>query len=132
MRGTIIASFIIVALSISGCYKLQPVSRERLVIKDPSQVWVTTTDFETVVLEKPKFFGDTLVGQVNGQYTELMPGQWQTVRVRTQDTGKTLALVGGVAVGLGMAALLFTGTGGGQTYDSNISCTDEPANPNCQ
>lgn len=131
MRGSvIIATVTAVTLAVAGCYKLQPVSLERLAVREPPQVWVTTTDFDVVLLENPKVFGDTLVGQVNGEYAELAPGQWQAVRMRTQDKAKTLALVGGTVVGIGMAALLFSGTGGSSS--SNFPrCQDEPTDPNC-
>jgi hypothetical protein len=133
MRSTaVIASLIAVTLSGAGCYKLQPVSLQRLTVREPPAVWVTTADFTVLVLEKPRVFGDTLVGQVGGQYTELPPGEWQTIRMRTRDKAKTLALVGGTALGIGMAALLFSGSGASVTPDSNISCTEFPSDPNCQ
>ena len=125
MRGRIVAAVLV--FSIVSCTTLKPVADANtyLSASRPSQVWVQTGN-RTVLLEGPRLLGDTLVGFVEGEYREFMPGEVRGVHVRRPASGRTALLVSGMAV-IGATLLGILASTGPAT--SLPTGEDDPSNP---
>jgi len=95
-----------------ACTTLRPVPDANTYLSGsrPNQVWVRTGD-GTVVLEGPRLLGDTLVGFVDGEYREFMPGEVHGVEVRQPAKWRTIALVSGLVVVGGVLVAVLASTG---------------------
>ena len=93
--------------------------------KQPRTVWLTKTDHSIVRMNGPRMVGDTVVGAVNGQYTEVAMTDVTGVQAIVPDQTKTIAVA--AAGGAATLAALFVvfshsgGSGGNTTtlVDSN-------------
>ena len=125
MRGRLIAGLVL--LAIVSCTTLKPVADANtyLSASRPSQVWVRT-DNRTLLLEGPRLLGDTLVGFVDGEYREFLPGEVRGVHVRRPASGRTALLVSGmVVIGATLLAMLAS-TGPATPLPTG---EDDPSNP---
>ena len=128
MRRRIVA--VILVFSLVTCTTLKPVAdagsyNSYLSTTRPSQVWVRT-ETRTLMLESPRLLGDTLVGFVDGEYREFLPGEVRGVDVRKPASGRTALLVSGMVIvgALLIGALASTGPAGTQPTPE-----DDPTNP---
>ena len=117
-------------LAFVSCTTLKPVAdgssyNSYLSSTRPSQVWVRTQQ-KTVMLESPRLLGDTLVGFVDGEYREFLPGEVRGVDVRKPAKARTALLVSGMVVvgAFLIGALASTGESG-----SLPTPEDDPTNP---
>lgn len=113
--------------SLVSCSTLRPVAdaNSYLSTTRPTQVWVRT-DQRTVMLEGPRLLGDTLVGFVDGEYREFLPGEVRGVDVRKPARGRTALLVSGMVIvgAFLIGALASTGPASAQPTPE-----DDPTNP---
>jgi len=95
-----------------ACTTLKPVpdANSYLSGSRPSQVWVRTGN-GTVMLEGPRLLGDTLVGFVDGEYREFLPGEVSGVAVRQPAKWRTVALVSGLVIVGGVMLVVLAGSG---------------------
>lgn len=125
MRRRIVA--VVLVFSLVSCTTLRPVADANTYLSTtrPSQVWVRT-DRKTVMLEGPRLLGDTLVGFVDGEYREFLPGEVRGVDIRKPASGRTALLVSGmVVVGAFLIGVLAsTGPSGNLPTPE-----DDPTNP---
>lgn len=126
MRRRIVATAVV--FSLVSCTTLKPVADANTYLSSstrPGQVWVRT-ERKTVMLEGPRLLGDTLVGFVDGEYREFLPGEVRGVDVRKPARGRTALLVSGMVVvgAFLIGALASTGPAGSQP-----SPEDDPTNP---
>ncbi len=109
------ATTAVLLFSFLSCTTLRPVGDANVYLANsrPGHIWVRTID-ETWVVEAPRLIGDTLVGFVDGEYREFLPGAVREVRVREPAPRRTVFLTAGmIAVGAFLiATLASTGPGG--------------------
>jgi predicted aconitase len=102
---------------------MQPVAqpREFMATRQPSVVWVSkASEPNMFALDAPKLIGDSIVGFIEGEYTEIPIPQIRTMQARQYSRGRTVAFALGTAVAAVGAFLLIQG-GHGATPDQ----TDE-------
>jgi hypothetical protein len=100
-------------LTMTGCTVMAPVAgpKEFIPVHEPSIVWVRASgSAQTIALEGPRLVGDTIVGFVEGEYTELPLAQIETMRARQFSRGRTTTLLAGMGA---LAVGLFFVLGGG-------------------
>jgi hypothetical protein len=79
---------------------------------EPGSIWLARSDHTVVRVDGPRMFGDTVVGMVDGQYTEIPLTDVTQLMARRADKGRTIALaVAGGAVTAGVVAAILTTTG---------------------
>ena len=100
--------------TLAGCTTMRPVNgppKEFITVHEPSVVWVTRAEPATpIALEAPRVLGDTIVGFVEGEYTELPVTQIRTVQAKQFSRGRTTAFL--VGMGVLAAGLTFVLAGG--------------------
>ncbi len=80
--------------------------------KQPTTVWVTRANHSVVKMDGPRVFKDTLVGAVQGQYTEIAMSDVQHMSAMKDDKTKTiLAATAGGLVTVGALVWIFQGQG---------------------
>ena len=125
MRRRIVA--VVLVFSLVSCTTLRPVADANTYLSTtrPSQVWVRT-EKKTLMLESPRLLGDTLVGFVDGEYREFLPGEVRGVDVRKPAGGRTALLVSGMVIvgAVLIGALASTGPSGNLPTPE-----DDPTNP---
>lgn len=105
-------------ISVTACTSMQPVAqpREFMQMRRPPVVWVSQgTEIGMMAVESPKLEGDSLVGFVEGEYTEIAMNSVKSMQAK-QYSRKTTALFA-VGVSAVLATLLFVvkgGSGSGQ------------------
>jgi hypothetical protein len=110
-------------LTMTACTSMQPVAqpREFMATRQPSVVWVSkASEPNMFALDAPKLIGDSIVGFIEGEYTEIPIPQIRTMQARQYSRGRTVAFALGAAVAAVGAFLLIQG-GHGATPDQ----TDE-------
>jgi hypothetical protein len=97
----------------------------------PGAVWITKADQSVVVVETPRVFGDTVVGYVNGEFSELLNTDMTGFKVKRMAGAKTAGLVGATAVGVGVFVVMVTGTEKYTDPASLLDCEDDPNQVGC-
>ena len=99
-----------------GCTRMATVQNPGTYIaaKQPRTVWLYKADHQVVRVNGPRLEGDTVVGSVNGQYTEVPLADVVSARAIVTDKGRTIALasVGGAAT-IAALVVVFSHTGNG-------------------
>lgn len=102
-----------------GCQTMQPVAEPRVFLqsRQPSVVWLAKSSDPTMfVLEGPQLLGDSIVGFVEGEYTEIPIATIKSMQAKQYSRGRTTAFL--VGAGAAVLALTFIITGGmGSSYD---------------
>src|SRR5262245_25615343 len=99
---------VLVAAATVGCMATYRVSPQEYVAQhNPAQILVLDATGAVYLVESPAVKGDTLVGMEFGTPdTVALPlSQVEDALVKHRSTGKTAALVGGLAAGVGMAVV---------------------------
>ena len=114
----------------TACHKMTALSWSELDAMRPGQVWVTYSDQTIAELSGPQRFGDTLVGYIAGEFTEIPTAQIKQVTMRESAKGKTIALVAAsTAVAAGLAVWM---AGAGEPSEKDqVDCNDVPDDPRC-
>jgi len=103
-------------LAIAGCTTVASVKNPGTYVaaKQPRTVWLTKTDQSIVRMNGPRMVGDTVVGSVNGQYTEIPMADVSSMRAIVPDETKTIAVaaVGGAAT-VAALVVIFDHSGSG-------------------
>ena len=111
-----------------GCTTFGPVNaREYVTSKRPPEIWVWKADSSVVQMRGPHFLSaDTLVGLVEGAYTEVPISDVKQVKASRPAPLRTLGLVaGGVAAITTTAVLLKKGNATSEIcVDSNCDPSD--------
>jgi hypothetical protein len=109
--GVLVAAF-------AACTSVNPVASPwatYIVNKQPTTIWLTRTNRSVVRVDGPRVFHDTIIGAVQGQYTEIPLSDVTRVSAMRSDKTKTIlaATAGGVAT-VGALVFIFRGQGGSQ------------------
>ena len=102
--------------TLSSCtsWRLQPLLPRDLIAREqPPQLRVTRFHGARVVLLEPHIVGDTLFGYSHRALSGVGLGDVALVAVRKPDTGKTIALMGGVRFAAGVALAAAVAASGG-------------------
>jgi len=130
MRSTLTGGLIALVLVGTACHKMTVLSWAELGAMRPGTVWVTYSDASVAEVSGPQIFGDTLVGYVSGEFTEIPTGQVQQVTMRESAKGKTIALVvASTAAAAGLAAFMAGSGVFGKSH--NTDCYDTPEADEC-
>lgn len=116
----------------TACHTMQPLSWDEIEGIRPSRVWITRADASVVEVSGPQVFGDTLVGYINGEFSELPTAELRRAVVRRPARAKTIGLaLAGTAVTAGLMAMI---AGGDRTLNVPAlpDCNDVPDDPYCQ
>ena len=108
-------------VTLTACSTMQPVAqpREFMATRQPSVVWVSkASEPNMLVLDAPKLIGDSIVGFIEGEYTEIAMGQIRAMQARQYSRGRTTAFaVGAVATVIGAFLLIQGGHGANPELD---------------
>ena len=108
-------------LTMTACTSMQPVAqpREFMATRQPSVVWVSkASEPNMFALDAPKLVGDSIVGFIEGEYTEIAIPQIRAMQARQYSRGRTVAFALGTAAAAIGAFLLIQG-GHGATPDQD-------------
>jgi hypothetical protein len=132
MRSPTAAWLLAVALVGAACHKMTALTLDDVDRLRPSRIWVTDADQSMFEMSGPQVFNDTIVGYVNGEFSELPAQAVRRMTIREPARGKTIALA--AAGTIAAAGLIWMVAGGGIFSDpkSGTDCDDDPENPVCQ
>ena len=113
----------VMILAAVSCTTVGPVSSPQSYIasKQPRTVWLTKANKSVVKVDGPRMLGDTVIGSVNGDYTEIPLTDVTRVAAIEPAKGKTIAAVAlGGAVTAAALVVIFSHSGSGSngTNDS--------------
>lgn len=117
--GLLIAGF-------AGCTSIGPVDSpgHYIAAKQPRRVWITKQNRSVVRMDGPRMLGDTVIGSVAGEYTEVPLSEVTRIAAEQSSKGKTIAaaLLGG---GVTAAALvvIFSHSGNGASCNPCVGDT---------
>ena len=114
MLRTIVAGILIVTLT--SCTTWTPVAMSPtsyIRMHDPAEVWVQLQDGSTMVVGRPRVFGDTLRGIVAGGFRNIPLKD--VAAFRAQGMAKTQTAIVVAAAVLGTAGLIYMATHSDQT-----------------
>lgn len=129
---TRVLGLLVVVLGGTACHTMTTLTWSELEGLRPSRAWITRNDATTVEISGPQVFGDTLVGYVEGEFTEIPTADLRRAEVRRPARGKTIGLaVAGTAV---TAALMVMIAGADKSVNVSAlpDCNDVPEDPYCQ
>jgi len=101
----------LLALAGAGCTTVAPIQSPGKYIagNKPRSVWLTKANKSVVRVDGPRMVGDTVVGAVSGEYTEIPLAEVMRASAIQADKGKTvLAAVLGGGVTIAAAAVIFS------------------------
>ena len=99
------------AITGAACTTVAPIQSPARYIagQKPRTVWLTKTNKSVVRVDGPRMLGDTVVGSVAGEYTEIPLSDVTRASAVEADKGKTvLAAVLGGGVTIAAAAVIFS------------------------
>ncbi|HUK22544.1 MAG TPA: hypothetical protein VLV45_13435 [Gemmatimonadales bacterium] len=109
-------SAVLVLLGAAACTSVGPVDHPGSYIssKQPHSIWLTKNNRSVVKVDGPRMLGDTVIGSVGGEYTEIPLTEVTRAAVEQQDKGKTIiaATLGGAAL-VGAMVVIFSHSGSG-------------------
>ena len=118
--GAFVAASLL-ATALVSCTSVGPVSNPASYIasKQPRTVWLTRTNKSVVKVDGPRMLGDTVIGSVGGDYTEIPLTDVTRVAAVEPAKGKTIAAaaLGGVVTA---AALVVIFSHGGSSNNGGI------------
>jgi len=93
--------------------------------KQPRTVWLTKSDHSIVRMNGPRMVGDTVVGSVNGQYTEVAMTDVTGMQAIVPDKTKTIAIAAvGVAATAAALVVIFSHSGTGSSSQAGYGAFD--------
>jgi len=107
---------VVLLAALAACTTVGPITapREYISTKQPRSVWLTQKNRSVVKVDGPRMIGDTVVGSVQGEYTEIPLSNVTRVSALEHSTGKTVAAVAiGSAAVVGSLVYLFSHSGSG-------------------
>jgi hypothetical protein len=132
MRRQLLGGLLAAAVAGTACHTLTPLSWDELEGIRPSRVWVTRADQSVVEVSGPQVFGDTLVGYIDGEFSEMPTADLRRAVVRRPARARTIALA---VAGTALTAALVAMVAGGEPYVNPrqfVDCDDDPEHPDCQ
>lgn len=117
LRSAASARNLSAALLVAGaaaCTSVGPVPTSYIASKQPRTVWLTKSNRSVVKVDGPRMLGDTVIGSVGGEYTEIPLTDVTRVAAVQSSKGKTIAAsaLGAAAVG-GALIVIFKHSGSG-------------------
>jgi hypothetical protein len=78
---------------VTGCSTVEAVNQPASYIagKQPRTVWLTKSNRSVVRVDGPRMLGDTVIGSVGGEYTEIPLSEVTRVAAMQTSQGKTIA-----------------------------------------
>jgi hypothetical protein len=110
---------LLMLVTLTACSTMQPVTqpREFMAARQPSVVWLAkSSEPNMFVLEAPKLVGDSIVGFIEGEYTEIALNQIKAMQAKQYSRSRTTLFVVGAAALVG-GLFLVVKSGGGANYD---------------
>lgn len=103
---------------VTACSTMQPVARPRefMQARQPSIVWVDHAGQQMVSIEGPQLMGDSIVGFIEGEYTEIPMSQIRSMQAKQYSRSRTTAFLAGM-VAVAAAAIFLVSGGTGSTSD---------------
>jgi hypothetical protein len=112
---------LMILVSLTACSTMQPVEQPRAFLESrtPSVIWLSKSSDRTMVaIDAPKLVGDSIVGFVEGEYTEIPLVDVKAMQARQYSRKKTTAfLIGAGAVVVGLTFLIQGGHGANPEMD---------------
>jgi hypothetical protein len=109
---------LVLLVTMTACTSMQPVAspKEFLQTRKPPTVWLSRDVSQAMVaMDGPRLQGDSIVGFVEGEYTEIPLSNVKAMQARQYSKGKTTAFVVGVTgVVIGALLLVKAGLGGSE------------------
>ncbi len=116
----------LVVAAIAGCTSVEAVNQPARYIagKQPRTVWLTKSNRSVVKMDGPRMLGDTVIGSVGGEYTEIPLSEVTRVAAMQSSKGKTIgaAALGG-AVTIGALIVIFSHGGSAANTSQQIADT---------
>ena len=132
MRFSRTAAIVGAVITAAGCHQMATLSFDEVASLRPARVYVTQADNGSVMeVSGPQVYNDTLVGYVNGQFTELPASDLKKMVVKRPARAKTIALF---AAGTATAAVIgywISGLGKPSERDLVDCDYDETNDPRC-
>ena len=111
----------VLLLMMAACSSMQPVAQPRAFLESnrPAVVWLSKSSEQTMVaLSAPQLVGDSVVGFVEGEYSEIALSQIRSMQARQYSRGRTTAfVVGAAALTTTLFFVLAGGHGGADEQD---------------
>ena len=105
------ATLTVLLAMVAGCTTVASIQSPARYIagQKPRTVWLTKANRSVVRVDGPRMVGDTVVGSVSGEYTEIPLSEVTHASAVQADKGKTiLAAVLGGGVTIAAAAVIFS------------------------
>jgi hypothetical protein len=115
----------VLLLMMTACSTMQPVSQPRAFLESqrPAVVWLSKTNDQTMLaLNAPQLVGDSVVGFVEGEYSEIALSQIRSMQAKQYSRGRTTAFVAGAAA---IAVGLFFVVSGGHGSNTELDGEDD-------
>jgi hypothetical protein len=133
MRSRQVACLVALTLAGAACHKMTTLTLDEVERLRPASIWVTNPDQSIVEVGGPQVFNDTIVGYVNGEFSELPAAGLKKMVMKQPARGKTIALfAAGTLVAGGVIWMI---AGPNKFNDPKFSagdCDDDPDLPGCQ
>jgi hypothetical protein len=104
----------VLVAALMACTSVEPVPapQKYIAAKQPRTVWLTRTNHAVQRVDGPRMIGDTVVGSVSGEYTEVPLDSVTRVVAVQPAKGKTIAAAAlGGAVVAGALVVIFSHSG---------------------
>jgi hypothetical protein len=117
----------------AACHKLTPLDQDDILAREPSRIWITHVDNSLVMTEVsgPRIFNDTLVGYMNGEFSEIPVSELKSMVIREPARGRTILLAAAGTVGVAGLVWLVSGGGNSDNKRFYFDCDDDPELPEC-
>lgn len=132
MRVRYAAAVVAAVIAAAGCHSMTRLTMDEVASLRPNRLYVTNADNGSVLeINGPQVYNDTLVGYVNGQFTEMPAADVRKMAVKRPARAKTIALFAAGTVGAAVIGYWISGVGDRNPRD-DIDCDyDETADPRC-
>ena len=122
--GLLIAGF-------AGCTSVGAVDSPAhyIVSKQPRSVWLTKNNRSVVRMDGPRMLGDTVIGSVAGEYTEVPLSDVTRVAAMQSSKGKTIAaaVLGGGATAAALVVIFSHSGSGAKCNPCEVICCTRSA-----
>lgn len=132
MRSPHAAWLIAVALVGTACHKMTTLTLDEVERLRPGSIWVTDADQSTIEIAGPQVFNDTIVGYVNGEFSEVPAQGLRRMVMRQPARAKTIALfTAGTIIAGGLIWMVAGPEKFNDPHFSSGDCDDDPDLPGC-
>jgi hypothetical protein len=113
--------------AVAGCTTIEAVNQPAAYIagKQPRTVWLTKSNRSVVRMDGPRMLGDTVIGSVAGEYTEIPLSEVTRVAAVQSSKGKTIvaATLGGAVTAAALVVIFRHSGSASNTVTQQIADT---------